>query len=227
MIIIKLGGSVIQKEVSQINPQFFEFINLIKSSNEKVLITNGGGPFCRVLQNSLKENGVGDNRSLGIIGFNTDNLFGEFILLNLPQEKVFPQVITSQQSLDAAKAQKENYQFFIGGAWDIGHSSDYNAVTMAIEFGSNDILRITNVDFVYDRDPNKFPDAQKIPKMDWEQYMYVIGNKEFVPGGNYPFDPVASALAKDSRKKVYLTSLEKILERKTLSLENFVGSIIG
>jgi len=227
MIIIKLGGSVIQKDLSAINPQIFEFLNLVKQSEDKVLITNGGGPFCRVLQNSLKDNGVSDAESLGIMGYKVDNVFGEFLKLNLPNDMTYPEVITSKEILNDAKSRKEDYKYFIGGAWETGHSSDYNAVSLALEFGSNQVLRITNVDYVYDKDPNKFPNAAKIERMDWEQYMYIIGNRDFVPGANYPFDPVASRIAMDTRVTVYLTSLDKILERKTLSTDSLEGTVIG
>lgn len=226
MLIIKLGGSVIQSSPLEINPQLIKFLDLIKKSNEQVLIINGGGQLCRLLQNTLKENSENDIDSLDRIGLTVNNTYGEFLRLYFPSDKTYPNLVITDTDIQNANKVKYKYQFFVGGAWKTGHSSDYDAVIFALGFGEKQILRITNVDYVYDKDPKLFADARKIEKMDWEEYMHLIGS-EFKPGGNYPFDPIASRLAMENRIKIYLTKIDKVIEKNNLSFKNFKGSVIG
>lgn len=226
MIVIKLGGSVIQKDLLGINPQIFAFLDIVRKSESKVLIVNGGGPFCRLLQNSLKDNGITDAESLGTIGYKVNNVFGEFLKLNLPKDVTYPEVINSIKILNEAKSKIQVYKYFIGGAWEIGHSSDYDAVFFALEFGVNQVIRISNIDYVYDKDPNKYPDALKFERLSWGEYFKIIGDRNFVDGGNYPFDPIASKLASENKVTVYLTSIDNILMRKSLHTNNFNGTVI-
>lgn len=226
MIILKIGGSVIQKTLLDINPKIQDLLKIIQKSDEKVGIVNGGGPLSRLLQRTLRENGIEDRSKVDKMGYLTDNLFGHFLIMNLPSDQTYQNILTHNEILEKGKEAFSIYKYIVGGAAEIGHSSDFNAVQMAINFNSKCIIRITDVDFVYDKDPDTNPDARKIEKMDWEMYLNLINNK-FESGGNYPFDPIASRLALENRVCVYLCSLENFLEKGSINFDNFVGTIIG
>lgn len=48
-------------------------------------------------------------------------------------------------------------------------TTDTAAVSLALELDCQVVMKATKVDGVYDKDPNKFPDAQKIHKMSFQQ----------------------------------------------------------
>lgn len=113
----------------------------------------------------------------------------------------------------------------IAAGWLPGWSTDYDAVLLAKNLGIKEIVNMSNIDYVYDKDPKKIKDAKKIEKVSWEQYTKLISNK-WKAGMNVPFDPIAAKEAKKLRMKVNiigkdLKNLENLLEGK-----KFKGTVI-
>lgn len=229
MLIIKLGGSVIQENLDKVNPKVFDFVKRVLTFDTKVCVTVGGGPICRLFQNSLRDFGYDDTENLHKVGMRALSLQAEFVKSIFPKAETFPELIEGDDLLRKATNAKDDYKYFIAGAWNPGHSTDYNSTLTAISFTAPKVLRISNVDYVYDSDPNKNPDAKMIKEVSWDEYLNIIGNpKEHVPGASYPVDPLASRICKDEGIKFYMTSLNKFLQTEgEVDFANFEGSIIG
>ena len=60
--------------------------------------------------------------------------------------------------------------------------------------GARKIINLSNTDYVYNSDPKINPNAKKIEKISWTEYRKLIP-KEWNPGLNSPFDPIASEMA--------------------------------
>jgi len=89
-----------------------------------------------------------------------------------------------------------------------------------------EVMNISNVDYLYTKDPRKFKNVKKIESISWKDYRRMIGNKR-EPGVNIPFDPVASRLAQSSKIRVALLGSDvKNLDRY-LSGKPFRGSVIS
>jgi uridylate kinase len=85
---------------------------------------------------------------------------------------------------------------------------------------------MTNIDYVYDKDPNKYKDAKKITKLSWNNFLDIIG-REWTPGKNTPFDPVASKLAQKNNINVVILNGNKINNLNNyLQDKKFKGTII-
>ena len=114
----------------------------------------------------------------------------------------------------------------VGGGWKPGWSTDYVAVVLGKQLGAKRIINLSNVDYAYDKDPNKYSDAKPIKKMTWDELTGLVGT-DWKPGMNSPFDPVACKLAKDIKLKVIicnghdLDNVGKILDGK-----EFTGTVI-
>ena len=70
-----------------------------------------------------------------------------------------------------------------GGTGNPYFTTDSAAALRAIELKCNVLLKASNVDGVYDKDPNKFPDAKKIEKIDYqsalEKHLKIMDNTAF------------------------------------------------
>lgn len=233
MLVIKLGGSVMSTSLTELNPQFFQFIDWVKKYRGKCVITLGGGKYFRFLRDELVARGIEDQEKLDYVGIKTLNLNCQFAKSLLPDKVTFPKVIDSPELLEKSKQDYEDYQYFICGAWAPGHSSDVDSVQTAINFSSNQILRISEVNYLYDSDPKNNPEAKLINQASWNEYFNIIGHDtKFTSGGSYPIDPVASRLAQKKQIKFYLTSLEKFLDifskdTESVDFSKVDGSIIG
>ena len=78
---------------------------------------------------------------------------------------------------------------------EAGWSTDYCMVKVAQLYDAQIMINLSNIDWIYDRDPNKFKDAKIIKKLTWEECEDLVGDK-WTPGMNLPFDPIATILAK-------------------------------
>lgn len=227
MLIIKLGGSVIQENLESLNPKIFEFIEKITKLDTKVTITVGGGKITRLFQQPLKDKNC-RTIDIHLVGIRAVLLQAEYVKGLLPIEGRYPYLIDSDEKHTDAVKNIGKYKYFVSGSWNPGHSSDYESVLLAKSFYSKKVLRITDVNYVYNKDPRTNPDAIIIKKVSWDEYLDIIGNPtEHIPGQSYPVDPLTARLAKENEIKFYLTSLDSFLKLETLDFENFEGSVIG
>jgi len=93
--------------------------------------------------------------------------------------------------------------------------------------GIKKIINLTNIDYVYDKDPKKFKDAKILKEIDWKNYRKIVGEK-WSPGLSSPFDPISAKLAEKLRMKIIIINGREI-ERLENVLRNrpFIGTEIG
>jgi uridylate kinase len=221
-IIISLGGSLIIPE--EIDVDFLKsFKDLILShvaQGKKFVITTGGGKVCRKYQNVAKELASPVNQDLDWIGIAALKLNAELI-----------RVIFSEHAHHEVIADlNHNFSFdkpiIIGSAYAPGASSDTDAAIGARTIGAKKIINLSNTDYVYDSDPRTNPNAKKIEKISWADYRKIIP-KDWHPGSNSPFDPVASEIAEKEGIQVIIMNGKPIDNlAKCLNGESFSGTII-
>lgn len=113
----------------------------------------------------------------------------------------------------------------VAAGWKPGWSTDYDALLLCEDYHVRTAINLSNVDRVYDKDPNKFPNAKAFERMSWDDMRKIVGD-EWVPGMHAPFDPVAAQKAQELGVKVVVVgpdfaNLEKYFEGK-----KFVGTVI-
>ncbi len=85
----------------------------------------------------------------------------------------------------------------IGAGWKPGWSTDYCAIIAAKTLGAKRVINLSNIDYVYDKDPRKNEGAKKIERIKWAEFRKLIPT-EWDPGLSSPFDPVAAREAEES-----------------------------
>ena len=81
---------------------------------------------------------------------------------------------------------------------------------------SSSIVSTYNIDYVYTKDPRKFPSAKKIEKISWKDFRKIVGDK-WDPGMNAPFDPIASKIAEEENIEVSIMN-----GRDLINLGNYI-----
>ena len=220
--IISLGGSLINP--GQIDVKFLkDFRQLIISQTKKghrfILIT-GGGKLCRDFQDSLGKITNPTTTDLDWIGISSTWLHADLIRL------VFGKLSHNTIIKDPTHKVQFKEKILIAGGWMPGRSTDDVAVRLAKAYGAQTIINLSNINYVYNKDPRKFKDAKRIEAINWADFRKIVGNK-WVPGKNLPFDPTAAKSAQNLKVKVIiangknLKNLQNILENK-----KFQGTII-
>ncbi len=222
MLILSLGGSLIYpKEIDVAYLKKFRLLILaaVKKGKSFGIVTGGGYSARYYIQ---KANEVVPLKPIqnDIIGIAATRANGQLVR-ELFGDEAYEEVI-----IDYSKKIPTDKKLVIGAGWLPGCSTDKDAVLTAKMFDAKTVINLTNVDYVYDKDPRKFSDAKAIKKATWKEFKKIIGG-EWKAGMNLPFDPVAAALAEKEKMKVIilnganLANLEKCIEGK-----EFVGTVL-
>jgi len=225
-IVISVGGSLIVPN-GGIDTNFLIKLNrLIREEvikGKRFLLIAGGGKLCRHYQEAGKAV-IGNltQEDLDWLGIHVTHLNGH-LLRTIFQDIANPRVI---QHYDR-KLENWTEPVAIGAGWKPGWSTDYDAVILARDYGANIIINMSNIDWVYDKNPLKFKEAKPIKKITWEEMEKLVGDK-WTPGFSAPFDPIATKLAKKLKLTVVIANgndfknIQRIINR-----DSFNGTVIS
>ncbi len=190
-IVISLGGSLVVPD--ELNVRFLKkfrtlILQLVKRGQRFILIV-GGGKVARRYQAAARQVTKLTPDDLDWLGIHATRL-NAHLLRTLFRDYAHPLIITSKEKINA----KIRSKIIVAAGFRPGSSTDYDAVLLAKAFGAQTILNLSNIDYVYDADPRKHPQAKPLKKLDWRTFTKLVGTT-WDPGANVPFDPVASKWA--------------------------------
>jgi uridylate kinase len=221
-IVISLGGSLIVPDQIDVNflKEFKELILAQVEKGKKFVIVTGGGKVCRRYQDVAKEISTPTPDDLDWIGIASLKLNAELVRVMLGECAHDRVVSNLSEGLSFGKP------VIIGSAYEPGQSTDWGAVMAAENIGSKKVINLSNTDYVYDSDPKINPNAKKFEEISWKDYRNLIP-KDWNPGLNSPFDPIASKKADDLGIEVSFISGSD-LENLNNCIENlpFIGTTI-
>lgn len=222
LFVISLGGSLINP--GQVDTGFLKkfralILAQIKKGNKFILIAGGGKP-ARDYITAIKSISNPTADDLDWMGIYATRLNAQ--LVRLMFGKLAHLLIVEDPNKKASFREK----VLVAGGWIPGRSTDDDAVRLAKIYKADYVINLSNIDYVYSKDPHKFKDAQLIKEISWKNFRKIVGNK-WDPGKNLPFDPTAAKLAEKNKLTVIiangknLQNLKNILEEK-----KFKGTII-
>jgi uridylate kinase len=218
-IIISLGGSIIVPDKVNVDfiKKFKEFV--LRHDDKRFIIICGGGNVCREYQNSAKKvTSISDN-DLDLVGIAATRLNAELIRAVFGNH-AFENIINNPN--DVVETDKK---IIIGAGFKPGSSTDLRAVQIAKSYDAKKVINVSNIDYVYDKDPKKFSDAKKLLNITWDDFRKLVGN-EWIPGLNMPFDPIASKEAQKLGVSVSMIRADIDVFEKAVNEEEFDGTII-
>lgn len=221
-IIISLGGSIVVPDLPDSN-----FLNLFKSfilgeiqKGKRFVIIVGGGKVCRNYQEALSKTIKATTTDLDWIGIYSTRLNAELVRMS------FGEYASEEIVLDPSVLPSFSKPVIVGAGWKPGWSTDYDAVMMAEQLGAKKIINLSNIEYVYDKDPKKYSDAKIITKSSWKDFRNILP-KEWTSGLNSPFDPIAAEKAESLGIEVAIMNGRNIENLKNyLNGEEFEGTII-
>jgi len=214
-IIISLGGSLVAPgEVDLGFLKNFKHTVAKYIGQKRFFILVGGGKIARLYQKALLEFGAKE-KDRDWAGINVTRLNAE-VVKQMFEENCYSKIIT-----DPNIKVRTNKDIIVGAGWKPGWSTDYCAVLIAKNHNVKTIINLSNIDYVYDKNPSEFTDAKPLKEIDWKTMERLVGDK-WAPGLNAPFDPIASKLAAKLKLKVVMLN-GKNLDR----LEDFLNLPTG
>ncbi len=223
-VVVSVGGSLIVPD--QIDADFlFRFRELILRKVKKGLnfyIVTGGGKLARRYQDAAKASrGDLTSEDADWMGIHATRL-NAHLFRTLFSEHARDRIVK-----DPTKALNPRNPIIIGSGWKPGWSTDYCSVLAAKKIGAKRMVNLSNIDYVYEKDPRTNPEAKKFEKISWSEFRALIP-KEWDPGLSSPFDPIAAKEAEAMKLEVAIMNGAHLEEfEKYLSGETFAGTTIS
>ncbi|MDD2658005.1 MAG: UMP kinase [Candidatus Pacebacteria bacterium] len=222
-IVVSVGGSLIVPD--QIDTDFLtRFKDLILEKVQRGFtfsIIAGGGSTARRYQDAAQAVTPLSPNDLDWLGIHSTRLNGQ-LLRNIFVGYAHAHVIKNP-TIDSESEEP----ITIAAGWQPGFSTDHDAVLIAKNLGATRLVNLSNIDYVYDKDPKRYPDAEKIEKISWAEFRKIIPD-HWDPGLSSPFDPIAAKEAEALHLEVAIINGSHLNEFSNyLDGQPFVGTIIS
>ncbi len=223
-LIISVGGSLVVPN-GGIDHQFLkDFKALIMrhlKNGWRFVIVVGGGGTARQYQEAARKVGKLTRDDLDWLGIHSTRLNGH-LMRTVFRDVAHPIMIKNP----TGPLQKWTKPVLVAAGWKPGWSTDYVATRLAKRLKSPVVVNLSNIDYVYNKDPNKHTDAEAICDITWKEFRKMVGN-DWDPGMNVPFDPVASRLAHHSGIRVAILNGKNLKNLDgLLKGQRFAGTVI-
>lgn len=195
----------------------------IKKGFRFVIITGGGKTARKYIEAAAKVESI-NNEDKDWIGIHATRMNAHF-MRTIFRKNAHPRINKDPHNLENFHGFKEN--ILVAAGWRPGFSTDYDAVVLAQHLRIRNIINLSNIDYVYEKDPRKFPGAKKIKDISWKEFRKIVGNK-WDPGMSAPFDPVASKLAQKENIRVAIINGKNLRNLENCLLgKKFAGTQIS
>ncbi|MEO8637586.1 MAG: UMP kinase [Candidatus Taylorbacteria bacterium] len=222
-IIVSVGGSLIVPDGIDTHflSTFKDIIVKHIKRGHRFIIISGGGKTARNYQDAVRAVTSLTIEDVDWIGIHSTRL-NAHLMRSIFHTYSHPRVIKNPHE-DLLFREK----ILVAGGWKPGFSTDYDAVLLARNIGAKKIINLSNIDYVYNKDPRKYKNAIPLPTLTWGEFRKLIP-KKWSPGLSSPFDPVASKLAQELGIEVAIVNGQKIHELDNyLSGKKFMGTKIS
>lgn len=224
-IVVSIGGALIVPD-GGIDSLFLRKLNDVireeVKKGKRFFLVAGGGRTARHYRDAGKDVvGSMTDEDLDWLGIHATHL-NAHLLRTIFKDIAHPRIILNYDK----KLINWKEPVVIGAGWKPGWSTDYCATVLARDYKANLIINLSNIDWIYNKDPRKYPDATPIKKMTWEEVGALVGDK-WTPGLNGPFDPIATKLAKEQNLTAIVANGKKLSNfEKIIEGDAFVGTVV-
>jgi uridylate kinase len=219
-VVVSIGGSVVLSD--EADALFLKKLTTLfkKISNEyKLYVIVGGGNIARRYIQLGRELGF-DEDTLDLIGIEVTRVNARIItnLLGISNEEI-PHITN--------EAIKLNFPIIVMGGTDPKHSTDLVGAELAEKTHAVRFVNATNVDGIYDKDPNKYKDAKQLKKVTIDSLIIQYGTTWDAAGKNIFMDEPALEIIKRSKITTYIVNGKRLDQlEKALMGQPFDGTII-
>jgi len=216
--IISLGGSLIVPQ-SGIDYKFLKkfrelILKEIKKGNKFFIVTGGGDTARKYIRGANKIVRVKDE-DCDWLGIHATRL-NAHLIRTIFRKSAHSEIITNPTVKLKQPLKNKVSELVVASGFRPGNSSDYVATLLAEKYNVKNVINLSNIDYVYDKDPKKFKTAKKLKEINWRDFRKIVGSK-WSPGLSGPFDPIASKKAQDLELKVAIMNGKKLK-----NLENYI-----
>ncbi len=220
--IISLGGSLVAPDSvdAELLKNFTDLLKAQVAEGKKFVVVVGGGKLARRYGDVAQSLGITDDFELHRVGIAATRLNAELVRV------LFGSLAEAFVLREPTEAIDPSKSVVIAGGWQPGASTDNVAALFAERFQAKRLVNLSNIDFVYTKDPRTNPDAEKLENVSWVDFMKLLPH-DHMANTSAPFDPVASRKCSELGVEVVVMNGKSIENLKNyLDGNEFKGTTI-
>ncbi len=214
-IVFRIGGSVVASPVNtKLMGKYVDVLKSIKQRGNEVAVVVGGGTLAREF--------IGIASSLGLemkaqdeVAISVSRLYAQLFLAKFGDLACSKVAVTLEEAADYLS----NGKIVVMGGLRPGITTDAVAALVAERVGADLLVKGTDQEGVYDKDPRKNPDALKLDRLSFDDLQGVLAETEHKAGIHQIIDPEAVKVLKRARVKLIVVNGYKP--------ENFEAAVKG
>ena len=194
-IVIKLSGRVFGMDNVKLLKDYASFLVKISKICQPIVIA-GGGNIARHYISHARLSGA-DESTLDELGIEISRLNAKLLIYAL-KNKAYSHPPTNLQQVKHAV---DDGLIVVAGGLHPGQSTNGTAALIAEKINAEQFLNATDVDGVYDMDPNKFKKAKRFKRIELRNLRNMLVHEDSVAGGYDLMDIVALKIIERSKIK--------------------------
>ena len=201
-LVVRIGGSVVASPVNtELMGRYADLIKTVKAQGHEVAVVIGGGALAREFIRIAKELGL-NMQAQDELAISVSRLYAQLFLKRLGEAGCSKVAFTLD---DAAQCLGEGRIVVMGGLKP-GITTDAVAALVAERIKADLLIKGTDQEGVYNKDPRKHADAVKLDKLSFESLSKILKESVHKAGMHQVIDPEAVKVLKRHRVKLIVVN---------------------
>lgn len=204
-LVVRVGGSVV---ASPFNPvlmgRYVDLLVELRRLGHVVMAVVGGGSLSRELIRAAKALGLGEFEQ-DLVAISVSRLLAQLFVLKLGRAGT----ATVPVSVEEAARLVEKGKIVVMGGLKPGMTTDAVAALLADRVEAELLVKATDQDGIFSRDPRKFPDARKLDVLSFDDLGKLFEADRHRAGIHQVLDPEAVRLLRKNRIRTVVVNGSK------------------
>jgi len=219
-IVIKLSGRIFGMDNVKVLKDYASFLVKISKICQPIVVA-GGGTIARHYISHARSSGA-DESTLDELGIEISRLNAKLLIYAL-KNKAYSHPPTTLQEVKHAV---DGGLIVVTGGLHPGQSTNGTAALIAEKVNAAQFLNATDVDGVYDKDPNKFKNAKQFKRIELKNLKSILVHEDSVAGGYDLMDIVALKIIERSKIGTRIIKADPKIIEKAIKGSNVGTEII-
>jgi uridylate kinase len=201
-VVLRIGGSVVASPINtELISRYTELLKKLKTKGHTVAVVVGGGTLAREFITIAKNLNL-DEQSQDEIAISISRVFAQLFLKKLGKLNCGSMSLTVDDASDCLSKGK----IAVMGGLKPGMTTDSVAALLAERVNADLLVKGTDQDGVYNKDPRKHSDAVKLDRLSFDDLANVFSESRHKAGIHQIIDPEAVKILKRQRVKLVVVN---------------------
>jgi uridylate kinase len=201
-IVLRIGGSVVASPVEpELIGEYSDMVKTLRAKGHQVALVVGGGTLAREFIGVAKALGL-KQKAQDEIAISISRTYAQLFLKKIGNAGCEAVPCTIKEAVECVSTGK----LAIMGGLKPGMTTDAVAALLAQSLKADLLVKATNQEGIFDKDPEKHADAVKLDHLSYEDLTRVCADGRHKAGIHQVLDPVAIRILKQTRVKVIVVS---------------------